>query len=389
MDSNKPREYQHFSLEEKVREPSYEFCLDWVRSTSGPHASYDVWARGNFTRRLLHHRTIGVHSMVVQVSGVPEMRWAYRRVALLGCPIDFIYTGPLQPAGRILHLFPWDSTHDCGWGYVASLNPVVINRKKWFTVLGTARLMPEEVPSWIVKETPRGFSKGDVFVAPAELVGIGAGVSQPQLDAFTDVTRGSLVVPEDLAAATTLMSLQLPYVDGMNADDFQKFLDDHTGELLDFRTAFVDLVRGTGDLSTASARLENEVAELTRAARHEQLRVFVSKCKGSLKSFPVAMAALAAAGAAYAGDPFAGAAVLGAAGKALKDLWTESRRQAGATSLHPYRVLWKLGVERPHVQHRVMVGEWPQRQAVTDDALPTCHWLCPPTNGLAYLAVRE
>lgn len=147
MDSNKPREYRPFTLAEQVRKPSYEFCLDWMQGTSGPHASYDMWARGNFTRRLLHHRTARVHPLVVQVANVAEMRWAYRRLALLRCPIDFIYTGPLQPVGRILHLFPWDSTHDCGWGYVAALDPVVVKGRKWFTVLGNRASHARRSPS--------------------------------------------------------------------------------------------------------------------------------------------------------------------------------------------------------------------------------------------------
>lgn len=389
MDSDKPREYHPFSLAEKVREPSYKFCLDWMRNTSGPHASYDVWARGNFTRRLLHHRAEGLHPLVVQVSGVPEMRWAYRRLALLGCPVDFIYNGQLDPPGRILHLFPWDSRHDCGWGYVAALDPVTIKGRKWFTVLGTARLMPESMLRWIVEEVPGPFSRGNVFVAPAELVGVSLAAGKPQLDALTGVTRGSAIVPDNYTTAATLMNLNLPYIDGMRPDNFQKFLDDHAGELHEFRNAFVDLIRGSEDLAMAGSRLEHEVAELLRASRHERLRVFVSKCKGSLTTFPVAMAALAAAGAAYSGDPFAGAAVLGAAGKTLRDLWKDSRSQAGNRDSDPYRILWKLGVENAPLQHRVAVGDWPRPQAAADDTLSTCHWLCPPTNGLAYLVVRK
>jgi hypothetical protein len=98
----------------EVTEPSYQAVLKWMQTGNLPNISYDCWSRGNYTRRLLWQRLNGIAQLNVAMRSVEEIRWAYPRLALLGMPIEFVYTGPLHASGRVLHLYPWNMTYDAG-----------------------------------------------------------------------------------------------------------------------------------------------------------------------------------------------------------------------------------------------------------------------------------
>src|SRR6266849_1093649 len=116
--------------------PTYAMVLDWMRSSPGRAVSFDIWARGNYTRHVIHSMHRNSAPLIVPFRWVDEMRWAYRRLALLGVPIEFVYMGGVSPPQRILHLYPADGVvNEGGWGYGAALGDVVqIRGKRWFEV---------------------------------------------------------------------------------------------------------------------------------------------------------------------------------------------------------------------------------------------------------------
>jgi hypothetical protein len=91
-------------LYQEVSEPSYEGVMDWMRSSGGRSVIFDFWARGNYTRRLIFQRNKGIQPLLVKVSYVDEMRWAYRRLALLGLPVEFIYSGDIPETSKVVHV---------------------------------------------------------------------------------------------------------------------------------------------------------------------------------------------------------------------------------------------------------------------------------------------
>src|SRR6185295_4345535 len=83
----------------------------------------DLWARGNYVRRLLFNRSDGIRPLLVQVSTIEEVRWSHRRLALLGLPVEFLWSGGLTPLGKVIHVGrrKGDDAWDAGWGYVFTL----------------------------------------------------------------------------------------------------------------------------------------------------------------------------------------------------------------------------------------------------------------------------
>lgn len=69
---------------ERLLPPRYDFALDWMTATEGRAVSLDIWARGNYTRRLIHHHQTGTVPLVVPIRSVEQMRWAYRRLGETG-----------------------------------------------------------------------------------------------------------------------------------------------------------------------------------------------------------------------------------------------------------------------------------------------------------------
>jgi hypothetical protein len=359
--------------------------------------TFDFWARGNFTRRLIYNRNLGVRPILVPVANPNQMRWVYRRLALAGLPVDFVYRGSLGKPRWVHHVQPLDVIHDSGWGYIAFPGTILRSpsARRWWLVLGYARLMPEPVVRWIFEEAQQPFLDGRVFVAPAELIGIEHTLPPQQLEALAEVAIGATAV-ESADPAMAILDLELPWVDGIAPSDFESLLLEHQEELQEFQASFRDLVTGyhssVEGAKAARRRVESAVSELTRSARHAQLRSLIVRCKGCLTTFPVAMGVLAAAGAIYSRDPFAGAAVLSGAAKELRDLWVQSKIDARAKSSNPNRLLWRLGVENKAVFHsktKPMDFVLPDMSLKLPKDSAAYHWLCPPSDGVRAAVLKE
>ena len=388
----------HVSLEAQVDAPSYEACLSWMNEIPEARAvTFDFWSRGNYTRRLIHNRNCRVQPIYVSVSKVDEMRWAYRRLALAGLTIDFIYSGTLSAPKWVRHYQPLDMLQDCGWGYIAFAGTILRSpsERRWWPVLGYARLMPERIASWVAEEASQAFLQGRINVAPSELVGIGRAVPSQHLNALAQISNGATAM-ETIDPAMAILDLDLPWIDGMTPADFDKLVVEHQDELCEFQSSFRELVHGyhlsLNDAELARNRVKSAVNDLMHSSRHEHLRLFVKKCKGQISTFQTAMAVIAAAGAAYSADPFAGAAVIGAAGKELRDLWKQTKEDARTESINPNRLLWRLGIEKGAVFKQKINNPGFPSPKVHKNKLgkpEACHWLCPPSDGLHFAVLNE
>lgn len=383
------------SLAGDVDKPSYEACLGWMKEIPDERAiTLDFWSRGNFVRRMLYQRKHEHTPLLIPASNTNQMRWAFRRLALTGTPVDFVYTGPLSAPRFIKHWHPLDIPIDSGWGYIVFAGTIVRSKsdREWWPIGGYASLMPAEVPEWLSEEVPSSFLAGMVGVAPAKLVGMDLKSWTPAADAFSGIVRG---VPgaASVEAAMAVLEMELPFIDGMAAMDFESLIMDHSEELEDFQQAFRDLARGYSEsLEEAKAgaeRFRDAARELRRSARHEQFRTMIARCRGSLTSFPFAMGILAGAGAVYAKDPFAGAAALGAAGKALKDLWEQAKEHARETTRNPLRFLFRMGAERGKFRVKKRRGRLGVVRQSPEAEIPPHHWLCPPSSAGLRFAVAE
>jgi hypothetical protein len=212
------------------------------------------------------------------------------------------------------------------------------------------------------------------------------------MNALADVTNGTAAM-ESIDTALAMLDLELPSIDGMTSEDFENLLLGHQDELLEFQGCFRELVTGyhasLERANEARRRVCDAVSNLMRSARHEQLRILIAKCRAKLTTFPMVMGLLAAAGAAYSLDPFAGAAVVGAAGKVMRDLWTQAKREGRGSARGPLRLLLRLGVD-----HAVFGGgEPPQATERQVEPRPSVsgpyHWLCPPSCGLRAAVAKQ
>lgn len=383
------------SLSESVPPPSYSMILDWMRSCSGRAVSFDIWARGNYTRRIIDNMQRGAPPLIIPFKRIDEMRWAYRRLALLGVPVEFLYTGGVTPPQKILQLYPADGVvNEGGWGYIGALGSIAkIRGKKWFPVIGYSQLMPEVLLDFLTEEVSDAFVRGDVFVTPAELVGIDPSFSDKGMHALEDVTGGRRAL--DMAhGGATLMQLELPYLDAMPPSSFRKFISEHENELIRFRLAFKRLAAGVppSDLNQVIEEVQSEVAALCLSDRFASLRKNAVKLGGTLVTISAAVAAAAAVDPKLM-PPVAAAAGAAAAANVLTELWMQRIEERGKMRESPYCILFKLGLDKPaKVRKTNVVAEVRELQRIEDadpGTLSDYHWLCPPTPGLRFAAVRK
>lgn len=195
-----------------------------------------------------------------------------------------------------------------------------------------------------------------------------------------------------MKAATVLMELELPYLEGMRPSEFEFFLKEHEEELLCFRTALRKLVGGTASIEGTVEELQNEVAELSLSAKHQTFRRNVSTLGGTLTTFVAALGATAAANPETL-PAVTGVAVAAGATATLVELWKQRTEHAAKLAENPFCLLWQLGVTKPsHLKRlplNVSFRKMQQRVTVKDTGLFDCHWLCPPTPGLRFGAVRK
>lgn len=381
---------------ENVPPPNYAAALDWMQVLEGRAVSFDIWARGNYMRRLITHERTKSSPLVVPFRRVEQMRWAYRRLALLGLAVDFIYTGGVSKPKRCLTLRPNDgpcARLDGGWGYIAELGSfATVRGRECFALSGWSQLMPEPILDWVVDEASEAFARGDVFVAPAEHVGIDLSRWQPGAAALADVAGGKLV--RHGRAATALMQLELPILEAMPSNAFQRFLTESADELARFRVCFRRLVDETepDDLEDVVEEIRAEVAAMSQSRRYASMRRSIQLLGGTLAVGTSAAVAVVAKAPELA-LPVAASAGAAAATNALVDLWKQKAEGQAKLRDNSFSLLWQLGID---AVGKVRTSSQPARlgtlQRIEPDAggaLPECHWLCPPTCGLAILAIRK
>lgn len=381
------------SLAQKVERPSYDSVMRLLRRSEGRCLLLDLWARGNYVRRLLYQRSDGIRPLLVQVSTIQEVRWAHRRLALLGLPMEFLWCGDLTALGKVIHVGPReaDDVWDAGWGYVFTLWKH--RNQFWAAVIGQARLMPETLINWLVDEASDDFISGNVFITPADLVGINSNGVSAQVGTLAGLSGGVPVLADQALAAAGL-ELEVPYLDNMAPAAFRKFIKNHEAELVRFRTAFKKIVTmRAGSQSDAAEwvqELKAEIAELTLSAKYHQLRRTISVLGGVLGTFTATVGV--AAGSSPSMVPLV-AAGAGAAGAALLALSTQATEDARSVSVHPYSILWKLGASNQKNVARATRVKIHRPHAVPSfqnvHVAMAHHWLCPPTVGISALVVKK
>jgi hypothetical protein len=382
------------SIGEKVERPSYSSAMSLLRRSEGRCLLLDLWARGNYVRRLLFNRSDGIRPLLVRVKTIEEVRWAHRRLALLGLPVEFLWCGELSPLGKVLHVGQRraDDVWDAGWGYVFTLWKD--KRKQfWAMVIGQARLMPEGLIDWLVIEADDEFVSGNVFITPADLVGIDSNGNVAEVSTLATLSGGVPVLAENSIAEASF-EIDLPYLDNMTPAKFRKFVKNLGTELVRFRQGFNKIVTlRAGNDSEASGwvdELRAEIAELTLSEKYHRLRKTIITLGGVIGTFTATVGV--AAGSSPSSVPVV-AAGAGAAGAALVGLWTQANEHARSVSLNPYSILWKLGAsnsQKTTNRSRVKIYR-PQVAAGLENVhvVMAHHWLCPPTTGIRALVVDK
>lgn len=385
-------------LSDSVEVPQYASVLDWMRVAESKAMAFDIWARGNYTRRLIHNRANGTVPILVPFKYVDELRWAYRRLALMGLPAEFIYTGELGATQKVLALHPGGKYMiDAGWGYIAALGSTTRMRgREWFPVTGFARRMPEPILDWLTEEVPTAFEQGTVFVAPADLIGIGSSDFDAGSGMLAEIQDG-VVLSDSLKATEVIASMDLPHLDQLTSAQFGRLIQEHADDLVRFRLAIRKLVRGEGTLDSAIEEIAAEVAELRFADSQQRMRAAVSRFGGVFTTFAATVGATASIGARAPSAEVllaaAGAATLAGATATLVELWKQASERRAKMREKKFSLFWSLGIQSPEAVKRRKVELSFHKYNRTTPALEEdaydCHWLCPPTNGMRFLSVRE
>ncbi len=377
-----------------VEPPQYSSVLRWMKSLSGRAVSLDFWARGNYARRLIANKKAGVTPVIVPVANVSELRWAHRRLAILGYPVEFLWQGKLSAPQKVLHLHPGGDGDlwDAGWGYVAALGTrVKLRRDKWYPVLGYARLLPEAVASWLVDEAGDSFIAGDVFVTPAELVGVLD--DQPDLaETFAALTGGARV--RSGSASEALLNIELPVLDRLSPKAFSRLLLEQSVELSRVRYAFRKLVESDQpkDLSSIVAELNFETSELALADRYQGFRARVTRM-GGVVSTAAAFAGAAVGAASGSLTSAVAVASLSAAAAGLCECVRTASEHKLDMRRNPLFLLWQLGSEAGGQirESSPKTYKYQSRSAapITQGEDGYFHWLAPPSVGVGFLAVKD
>jgi hypothetical protein len=395
--SDENYENANVTLLQDISPPSYQNVWDWLKITKDRHVAFDFWARGNYTRRLIYQRNHGTSPLLVRVSRLDEIRWAYRHLALSGLPIEFVYLGANLPVRKCLNVtvFPNDLIIDAGWGYLAVPMDKKYKGHQLSWLLCNARFMPEAILDWLVEEVPEEFVKGKVFISPDVEIGLDTQAAPLGLGTLATVAGGVPVISED-DVAKAIVELDIPYLDNMSSKKFRKFLADYEGELIRFQTAFKKAVTATGkseqQMTDYIEELKYEIAEFMIADKYNNVRKNIAKLGGVLGTFSASLA-MAVSTDPSSMLPLVGAAGMGAAATSLLSLWNQAVEHERDMSKNPYYLLWKLGISKPsqvRKSSRPNLIQTP-RPSVEQLQVPVAHhWLCPPTPGVEFVfAVKE
>jgi hypothetical protein len=165
----------------------------------------------------------------------------------------------------------------------------------------------------------------------------------------------------------------------MSPGEFSTFLKEHADDLKPFQKAFRQLVATSSDseaeVQDLVKEIRHEVAELMEAERSKRLEKTAALLKGALSTVPASLVV-----ARDPSDPLLWSVAAGAAGSTLIDLW----KQARATTLKPFSLLWHLGLTSPEMvraKRTYDYAELPSLPLERFESHTAHHWLCPPTVG--------
>ncbi len=378
-----------------VEAPSYAAVMDWMKATNGRHVTYDFWARGNYMRRLLYNRSNNIAPLLIQVENEKQMIWAYKRLALLGLPLEFVFAGQCNK-GAVFHLCPWDLNVDSGWGYIAALGSKAnINGRDYFPIIGHAKLMPEEIIDLIVDDLSEEFVNGSVFIAPAELIGLKSKALRTEIQKYSLLTGGMPILKDDVDIKS-IIEIGIPFIDKLSIPDFRKLINDYGDHLVDFRSIFHKFsnARNIGEEEGYQVlrSLQMEIERLLKSDIHIPFRNIISVLGGVL-CFGAATIA-AASGDTSSVIAFAGAALGGINGACNIHQYLRERIQAKDKKIgaSPYAMFWKLGLakhDRAKTINRAFLGPPPKQSPSEFNDNVDYHWLCPPTSGMLFLAFEK
>jgi hypothetical protein len=322
------------------------------------------------------------------------MAWAYKRLALLDIPVEFVFCGKCAKA-RVLHLCPSDITFDAGWGYITGLgSQTKIGGRSFFLILGDAKLMPESILDWVVDEAPDEFLAGRVFVSPAELIGIDPKAPPAELIQHTEISGGTPVTDTALAAKA-IMELRIPFIDKLSLNDYRKLMNDHGDHLQSFRKTFSAYVGARGESEDKAKELLRhlcvEVEELIESDAHVRFRDVVGALGGILGLTSAIVGAVS--GEMTAIMAASGAVMTGAksAFDVHEHLRQKSQEVEKKVQKSPHALFWRLGMTRPEKfrsVRQVQLGAAPKQSASDFNANSYYHWLCPASAGVLHAAVR-
>jgi hypothetical protein len=257
--------------------------------------------------------------------------------------------------------------------------------------MGYARLLPEEVAVWLLNEASEAFSRGDTFVTPAELVGVANEV--PESAAAFEALSGAIGVRSD-RSSDSLLQLELPGLDKLSPDKFNKLVGESDIELTRLRTAFGRLVDASrsSDLAGLVAELNYETSELTLADKYQSFRARVTRLGGVIATTAAAIGASVGATSADLATTLAASAG-GVAAAGLCECLRLRAEHGLEQRRNPFYLLWSLG---SHGGQRVHAAPPPKHRAQQRSAAPIerkedgyFHWLAPPTCGVQFLFVKR
>lgn len=268
--------------------------------------------------------------------------------------------------------------------------------REWFPVAGFARRMPEAILDWLTEEVPTAFEQGTVFVAPAELVGVSNSDFDAGSSMLADIQDG-VVLSDSLKATEVIASMDLPHLDQLTSAQFSRLIQEHSDDLVRFRLAIRKLVRGDGTVDSAIEEIAAEVAELRFSDAQQRMRAAVSRFGGVFTTFAATVGASASIGARAPSPEVllaaAGAATLAGATATLVELWKQASERRAKMREKNFSLFWSLGIQSPEAVKRRKVElsfhKYNRVTPVPEDAAYDCHWLCPPSNGMRFLAVRS
>ncbi|MCX6156243.1 MAG: hypothetical protein NT007_18995 [Candidatus Kapabacteria bacterium] len=392
--TKKKRSYTNgnFSIITEVKEPSYSVIGNWLLENKETRSiAYDFWARGNYTRRLIHNRNSTIKPLIIPFSYLDELKFSYRRLSLLGYPAEYVYIGPHLKFNSGITVVPKDLHVDAGWGYVGAIAKSEKDPTGYeYCFCGEGLYLPNEIFDWLISEAYQDFINGNLFISNGELIGITKKHIQESISAFSDVTCGTTVM-KDIKQTQLLLELDIPFIDNMSSKQFLAFRQEYESDLLLFRRAFKKLFECDSNEYLPFDELKYELAEIQKSSKYNNFRNSIKKLGGILTTFTVSAALFNPISDKTLINVIAAAGV-GAATKTLLDIWTQSTNSNQNIKKSPFSLLWDIGLKHPSnliKKNKVYSGQLKNSVFKEIKSFEGVHWLCPPTVGMKIIVPQN